>query len=603
MSVVTDSNPKASLHRPDTATSFPGQGFMFKGRDASPSCAKPFFQGASPRSASPTVSTQSGGSGYNTRSSSPASHPDDFRISSPLPYQPHLSNGMAKPSFHRQSFHRLRAMSDDFGSHANPSALHQSDYSSKQLGPRHRTMSDCLLQKGPPGLQPFPSHRPSFINFERAILPGDVLFLAATGGGLAQVGATGGYMGHVMVALRHPHRIVSGSWEARTLHAVWPAGAREVWKVCTLESTRAEEGLYQTDTLVRIDDETGQLFLIGDLNSRLDGRDLSIMEQEEAIEIWQSPAKLRAELQPDLIKEVVSEMKRCTGSWSLTTAARAYFMEARCDAKEDKEKLMADIAACWNADPICTSVVITFWQRYLCKLALFINASVSAHRPVHPCDLLLQCMPLKADRSLPGDLMIAMKEHGWNNFSRLGDEIMPGAGPSMHKRRLPQHPASQHVDNAVSEGSALRPSSSALCFRKAPRPKEPSSPRSLFAAPGMIPSMPMSSSPRCMTARPSQPCEQTSGQQADIDALGDTEVDLDFKCEDGSDSHQVPPMTVGVQGSQPQGSSSLGLSSQRSASQCSASQCLASQCSGSQGLATQGLASNCARAERRQINL
>ena len=46
--------------------------------------------------------------------------------------------------------------------------------------------------------------------------------------------------------------------------------------------------------------------------------------------------------------------------------------------------------ACWNSNPICTSVIIVFWQRYICKLVKcgLMSADV--------VDLIMKFMPLKA---------------------------------------------------------------------------------------------------------------------------------------------------------------------------------------------------------------
>lgn len=118
-------------------------------------------------------------------------------------------------------------------------------------------------------------------------------------------------------------------------------------------------------------------------------------------------------------------MKRCSGDWSITTAARALFMDARCDPNADKDNLMTEIKACWSVDPICTSIVVIFWQRYVCKLVQSINPSVRTQQPLHPCVLVLDCMPLKADRALPGELEKAMREQGWKYVSKLTDVPPP----------------------------------------------------------------------------------------------------------------------------------------------------------------------------------
>merc|ERR1719424_2496373 len=232
-------------------------------------------------------------------------------------------------------------------------------------------------------------------------------------------------MGHFMVVLKAPQRITANSCEAADLGAVWPEGAQQIWMVSTMESTRAEEGLYMTNMLVGLNEKTGALFFVGELDRN---GDLAIMEDRDTFEIWQSPAQLRAGLRPDLMRAVVSEMEQQSGSWSMTTAARALFRGAKCDPSADKEQLMAEMKGCWSVDPICTSIVIIFWQRYMCKLVDY-KANLGSIKPLHPCDLLMEFMPLMADRGLPGELVQAMLEHGWTKVSTIASAAPPLPGP------------------------------------------------------------------------------------------------------------------------------------------------------------------------------
>jgi hypothetical protein len=174
-----------------------------------------------------------------------------------------------------------------------------------------------------------------------------------------------------------------------------------------LESTRSIERLHEVDLLMRTDESTKQFILFGELT--IDG-DLYIIDNE-SVELWQSPLKLRTCLRLDLMHQVVAEMKACTGSWSVATAAKALFLSANRFNSSDKVELLSEIQSCWGADPICTSVVIIFWQQYLCKVANGLHAPAEAK--AHASDLILKFMPLKADRSLPGDVLRVLNECGW----------------------------------------------------------------------------------------------------------------------------------------------------------------------------------------------
>jgi hypothetical protein len=239
-----------------------------------------------------------------------------------------------------------------------------------------------------------------------------VLYVAGSGGGFAEIGTAGGFMGHFMVVLGPPHRIAAGTHEANELAAIWPQDTQEIWGVLVVESTRGIAGLHEAELLVRIESKSSKLMLCGEIS--IDG-ELCLVE-DDFFEIWQSPPELRNALRKDLIQQVVAEMKLCNGSWSMTTAARALFLSASTFTSVEKSELLSEIKACWGADPICTSVVIIFWQRYLCKIAGSFYEAVD--RTCHPTDLILKFMPLKADRGLPGDVLRAMKECGWIAISR-----------------------------------------------------------------------------------------------------------------------------------------------------------------------------------------
>lgn len=243
---------------------------------------------------------------------------------------------------------------------------------------------------------------------EGAVTPGDVLFVRGSGG-LVELGTAGGLLGHVMVVTRPPVRILCQSEEGRWLRPIWPgADVAELWKVRTCESTRGRAGLHEADTLVHVSRETRQLTFIGAVV------DNEVEVSGEAIELWQSPDELRMQLSQELVNQVVSEMKTQCASWSWTTAARALFMSAGSilHEREDKAQLLKEISDCWARDPICTSVVISFWQRCLCKMAEAANLS-AGHLVVEPSTLIMRWMPLKADRSLPGKLMKTMRRCRW----------------------------------------------------------------------------------------------------------------------------------------------------------------------------------------------
>jgi len=243
--------------------------------------------------------------------------------------------------------------------------------------------------------------------------PGDVLYIPGSGGGrLTDIGTTGGFLGHFIVVLQPPRRVQAGTKQAQGFQAIWPADTKDIWQICALESTRGAVGLSQINILVRREAHSGKLIIFGEVEEHGD----LVLTDDEVFEIWQSPSELRRSLQTELVTEVVDEMMTSNGSWSMATAARAFFRSASSFSSVDKDELLKEIIGCWHADPICTSVVAIFWQRYICKLVAVMNVFPVA--PVHPSDLILKCMPVKADRSLPGEILHAMQDCGWMRISR-----------------------------------------------------------------------------------------------------------------------------------------------------------------------------------------
>mmetsp|Transcript_38215 Transcript_38215/g.73415 ORF Transcript_38215/g.73415 Transcript_38215/m.73415 type:complete len:648 (+) Transcript_38215:68-2011(+) len=296
-------------------------------------------------------------------------------------------------------------------------------------------------------------HRPDN-NLQGVIEPGDVLFVKGTGG-LLELGTAGGVMGHVMLVIKGPERIGSNSDHARPLKSVWPAGVQEIWKVRTLESARGRAGLHEANLYLYVEPGTATLILLGELS------DKEFDYSNEATELWQSPPELRLRLSDGTVQEVLGDMKEqnASANWSWTTAARAVLLpDWQLSDSSDKQRLLQEIQDCWARDPICTSVVIIFWQRWLCKLASVLVARQDIAE-VTPSDLILQWLPLKADRSLPGPLLDTMQRCGWTKRTIISPDLpnrqrLPLAKREQQRARSPScHAASisvkPHDDAAV----------------------------------------------------------------------------------------------------------------------------------------------------------
>jgi len=244
------------------------------------------------------------------------------------------------------------------------------------------------------------------------IQAGDVLCVRGNGR-IAQIGANGGFMGHMMVVLSSAQLLSAREIEdCRMLRKSFRRGHKcDIWKVRTLESTRGKSGLHVADLFLRSDDKTCQLLLVGELS--LECHEFSMLDPE-AVDVWQSPPVLRKNIRFDLIEMVVADMKVHEADWSMATAAKALLTQASDLRRSRNGKEMQEMKEGWCMDPICTSVVVIFWQRYLFKLAQDATLQQDAGLlKVNAAKLILQWMPLKADGVLPGVLTKVMRDCGW----------------------------------------------------------------------------------------------------------------------------------------------------------------------------------------------
>jgi hypothetical protein len=123
----------------------------------------------------------------------------------------------------------------------------------------------------------------------------------------------------------------------------------------------------------------------------------------------------------DLFEQAIEELYDADASWSYTTAARAVLRSAALP-QLDPASLMEIVETSWQAPPICTSVIVSLWQRYLCKVA-----HQTGGGDAEAAALLRRWMPLLADRALPGELLQVMQAHGWRVSHVVEDQEQAGA--------------------------------------------------------------------------------------------------------------------------------------------------------------------------------
>lgn len=228
-----------------------------------------------------------------------------------------------------------------------------------------------------------------------------------------KIGSAGSFLGHVMLVTEQPRSIGRDTLEAHWFSPLWPLGGiTELWRVRAMESTRKERGLYEAEMIFFVEKSTGRFLLVGELNDRLE---LGVIKEPEVLEFLRSPPQLRRLLRPDVVGQVLDDMRQEMGemNWSMATAVRAALKSAAIPGGGDPLQVIEEIRACWRREPICTSVIVTFWQRYLLKLAEVTIDDYGEYDTLKVVDAILKQMPLKSDRTLPGELLAAMAAAGW----------------------------------------------------------------------------------------------------------------------------------------------------------------------------------------------
>jgi len=246
------------------------------------------------------------------------------------------------------------------------------------------------------------------------IVPGDVLVVTPSEhGSFTAIGTNGGLLGHVLIAVGRPTVSRQTSPEALRIKSAWPAGSSQLLKVPTVESTRSRSGLHYCELILAVDVKTGCMWLVADIVDGVDSFEVGHFDLSEAIEVWQSPAGLRCDFRTKIMTEVLHRMGNGLADWSKLTAARAVFRNAclcRDESSSDAD-LLNEVSDCWESAPICTSVIVAFWQQYLCEYAKAIDAP--------EMDLIMKWMPLRADRVLPGELTATLKACGWTHVKAV----------------------------------------------------------------------------------------------------------------------------------------------------------------------------------------
>jgi len=248
---------------------------------------------------------------------------------------------------------------------------------------------------------------------------------------LSRIGGSGGFMGHVLLAAGTPTCVQKHSPEAEMFLRVWPTKCEVscIWLLRTIECTRGTSGLCEQQVMLYIDAHSRELICFGEVHEREDCIELIEIDNDtpQVVELWCFPRELRQVVFPDLMEETLTDLKSQDASWSWATAVRAFVLPGQLTVPNvaaaagpsivQGPEVLEEIQKCWAAEPICTSVIVAFWQRYFCRLA---QSSISRlDDDTLGLDMILKWMPLKADRVLPGELLVALRSHGWEIFTSI----------------------------------------------------------------------------------------------------------------------------------------------------------------------------------------
>lgn len=249
-------------------------------------------------------------------------------------------------------------------------------------------------------------------NLVGELQPGDVLSVVEDNFALSQLGASGGYLGHVLLVVAHPRQLKRRSPIGEAFEDCWgDGGQNDLYMVSIVECCRNAQGLTENDLVVSIDG-SGRILMLGDYSRHgcHQTGDVVLYQNQKEVHVWRSPARFRGQnFRFDVMNTVLEDMRSIEQSWSWSTALRAVFLSSEISSEPNKTLTMDEIQNSWEAEPICTSVIVIFWQRYLHKLA--------ALQSIEPHNLILEFMPIRADRVLPGELLSSMLSSGWSLWS------------------------------------------------------------------------------------------------------------------------------------------------------------------------------------------
>mmetsp|Transcript_43308 Transcript_43308/g.137731 ORF Transcript_43308/g.137731 Transcript_43308/m.137731 type:complete len:385 (-) Transcript_43308:114-1268(-) len=192
----------------------------------------------------------------------------------------------------------------------------------------------------------------------------------------------------------------------------------EVYACQTIESTQASVGdetwWYPTETLLQRDPYTGAASLVGDLppNSTC----IEVAMEPVPVKVLLHPLRQRGgdpEFDEEAFEEVIQASAEQSQKYAKRTAVHSFLLSnvklGAIDARdyptpESREALLEKIHQSWEQRPICASVAVKCWQRYL---------EAVSDGPEETVERILDLMPHWCHRSTPSLMVSTLTNHGW----------------------------------------------------------------------------------------------------------------------------------------------------------------------------------------------
>jgi hypothetical protein len=195
----------------------------------------------------------------------------------------------------------------------------------------------------------------------------------------------------------------------------------DIFSCSTIESTAQAQGedvvWYPAQYYIARNRQTGEALFVADMPHGSDEIELADPMPVKLLLHPFRPGHAGSPLDLTMFREAVEECAVGSKAWSLKTAAKgmtrrrkAGFVmdESNYPDPESRAELLDEIHRRWKGKPICTSVIIKVWQRYL---------EIAAGGDPDASDLaaqyILRFMSLWSDSTLPSGLLKELSMCNW----------------------------------------------------------------------------------------------------------------------------------------------------------------------------------------------